>query len=374
MKRDGTGYSFSFLAYPGEELSFHPHSEEFLFDPEVIHIFVDHTCHVDKVIFEATSGFFLKGQITPPVAGVKIEIQSPKLPNQKTQSFTSTDDKGLYKIGPLPGEETYEISAKKDGYIFEKDSSKPGNFISKKLAAIVVHVNDGDLELNGVVVSVSGGKAYRSNTHTKSGAASFLSLSPGEYFVKPQLKEYEFLPKHQLITIKEGETAQVKFKAERIAFSIFGKMVSLNGEVESGILLRAKAQQNQNSECQGHSEEATSELNGEFRFRGLKPGCEYSIGLREGVKNDIEKLMPKETSVIMQKKDMHVPNPIVALRAVEIMDISLKIADEADVNSEATGKLHFYNYISKYHLLMCKINGIIICLKICPFLFFQLKF
>ena len=342
LKRDGSGYGFTFWAYPGEELSFHPHSEEFLFDPEVIHIFVDHTCHVDKVIFEATSGFFLRGQITPPVPGVKVEIKSPKLSNQK-QSFTTTDEKGTYKIGPLPPEEKYEIGAEKDGYIFEKDSSKPGNFVSKKLAAIVVHVNDGDLELNGVVVSVSGGKSYRSNIHTKSGSASFLSLSPGEYFVKPQMKEYEFVPKHQLITIKEGETTQVKFKAERVAFSIFGKMVSLNGEVESGIILRAKAH-NEKPECKGHSEEATSELNGEFRFRGLKPGCEYTIGLQEGVKSDIEKLMPKETLIAMEKKDMHVPNPIVALRAVEIMDISLKITDEADAQSEATGMINFSRY------------------------------
>ena len=306
-----------------------------MFEPEAIHIFVDHTCHIDKVLFDATSGFFLKGQITPPVSGVKIEIKAPKVPNQM-QTYAMTNDQGLYKIGPLPSEEPYQISAVKEGYIFEKDASKQGNFISKKLAAIVVGVKDGEQDLNGVVVSVSGGQKYRSNLHTKAGTASFLSLSPGEYFVKPQLKEYELLPKHQLITIKEGEVSQVKFKAERVAFSIFGKMVSLNGEAESGITLKAKAK-GKNSDCQEHTEEATSEANGEFRFRGLKPGCEYVIGLQEGIKNDIEKLMPKETLVMMQKKDTHVPNPLVAMRAVEIMDLSVKITDEAEVNSEATG-------------------------------------
>ena len=344
MNKDATGYGFSFWAYPGEELSFHPSSEEFLFDPEIIHIFVDHSCHVDKVIFEATSGFFLKGQISPPVAGVKVEIKSPKVPNQKQTSAT-TNEQGFYKIGPLPGEEKYEVTAEKEGYIFEKDAAKAENFISKKLAAIVVKVNDGEQELNGAVVSVSGGKSYRSNMLTKQGTASFLSLSPGEYFVKPQLKEYEFAPKHQLITIKEGETNQVSFKAERVAFSIFGKMVSLNGEVESGITLRAKTQNSKNSECQDHSEEATSEANGEFRFRGLKPGCEYVIALQEGTKNDIEKLIPKETLIVMQKKDTHVPNPIVAMRAVEIMDLSLKITDEADAKSEATGMNDFTHFV-----------------------------
>ena len=47
----------------------------------------------------------------------------------------------------------------------------------------------------------------------------------------------------------------------------------------------------------------------------------------------------------MQKKDTHVPNPIVAMRAVEIMDLSLKITDEADPKSEATGKTELICYL-----------------------------
>ena len=84
--------------------------------------------------------------------------------------------------------------------------------------------------LSGAVVSVSGGgnsgsNVYRSNTHTdKSGEAHFLSLSPGEYFVKPQLKEFEFSPKHNLININEGQTSTVNFEAKRVAFSAFGKI------------------------------------------------------------------------------------------------------------------------------------------------------
>ena len=211
LQDKSSGYYFSFWAYPGEELSFQPQSEEFLFDPEVIHLFVDHSCHDDKVQFEASSGFFLKGHVMPPVAGVKIEIVSSHKSNRQVQggtkkTFTVTDDKGFYKMGPLPGgvEEQYEVTAKKEGYIFEKvpleKSSSPtsstggGDFVSKKLAGIVVEVKDTESqELSGAVISVSGGKSYRSNTHTKSdGSASFLSLSPAEYFIKPQLKEFEF--------------------------------------------------------------------------------------------------------------------------------------------------------------------------------------
>ena len=43
--------------------------------------------------------------------------------------------------------------------------------------------------------------------------------------------------------------------------------------------------------CVGHSEEATSEASGEFRFRGLQPNCEYTIRL-QNQKQNVEKLMP----------------------------------------------------------------------------------
>lgn len=96
----------------------------------------------------------------------------------------------------------------------------------------MVEVSDAsDQAVSGAVISVSGGTKYRSNTHTgASGEATFLSLSPGEYFVKPQLKEFEFTPKHKLMDIKEGETSTIKFQAKRVAFSAYGKIRSINGE------------------------------------------------------------------------------------------------------------------------------------------------
>ena len=36
-----------------------------------------------------------------------------------------------------------------------------------------------------------------------------LSIS-GRYFAKPQIKEYEFEPKHELLELVEGQTGQVK--------------------------------------------------------------------------------------------------------------------------------------------------------------------
>ena len=341
-KRDDRGYSFSFDAFPGEDVSFVPQSEEFLFDPETVHVFVDHACHLEAVQFEAVSGFFLRGQIVPPVEGVLVKVANlPASQANRKYATSSTDQQGNYRLGPLPKESgtEYAIEATKEGYLFEPVAGNRGHFKSKKLAAIVVEVfDDRDQALSGAVVSVSGGTAYRSNTHSDAkGGASFLSLSPGEYFVKPQLKEFEFTPKHKLMNIKEGETSSMKFVAKRVAFSAYGKVRSINGEPETGITLRAKGIRPET--CVGLTEEATSESKGEFRFRGLVPGCHYSIGLREGSSTDIEKLIPKDTTITMTDQDMTVPNSIVAFRSVEIMDVTMRVFDEADPDSEANIKV-----------------------------------
>ena len=86
-------------------------------------------------------------------------------------------------MGPLPADSSYDVLAEKEGYIFEAVTSAQGHFKAKKLASIVVTVVDGETGavLPGVVVSISGGVDYRSNTVTKSGGeANFLSLAPGK--------------------------------------------------------------------------------------------------------------------------------------------------------------------------------------------------
>ena len=80
----------------------------------------------------------------------------------------------------------------------------------------------------------------RSNTKSESGKAEFLSLSPDEYFIKPQLKEYEFSPKHKMQKLQQGENAQISWTAKRVAFSIYGKIVTINGQAEPGVTLKGK--------------------------------------------------------------------------------------------------------------------------------------
>merc|ERR1712226_1215968 len=120
-----------------------------------------------------------------------------------------------------------------------------GDFQARKLASVVVRlVDEQGAPLPGVLVSLSGGETnYRTNEQTgPNGSLSFLALSPGEYFVKPVLKEYDFEPKSKLIMVKEGAEEVVEIVGKRVAFSAFGTLTSLRGDPEPGIALEAVGQ------------------------------------------------------------------------------------------------------------------------------------
>lgn len=316
LNKVAEGYTFNLMAYPTEEVIFQPVSKNHLYSPDSLHVFVDNDCHLEVAVFNAQPGHFVQGQVTPAVEGVLIQITNPGPGLKLTEVLT--DKNGAYSLGPLPQNE-YKVKASKEGYVFEETAK---GFNSKKLASITVKVKGQNSEdLSGVVVSVSGGKQYRSNTKSKEdGTAEFLSLAPGEYFIKPQLKEYEFHPKNKMQKISEGENAVISWTAKRVAFSIFGKVVSINGQAEPGTTLRA-----QSKACES-TEEATSEADGSIRFRGLKPGCEYVISLLHG--DNIERLIPETTKVLMGEADVKLTDNIVTMRAFETTDVMLKIVEE----------------------------------------------
>ena len=318
------GYTFNLMAYPSEEVIFQPISKNHLYEPDSLHVFVDNDCHLEVAVFNAQPGHFVQGKVTPAVEKVRIQITNPQQGLKLTEVMT--DKNGAYSLGPLPKNE-YKVKASKEGYVFEETAQ---GFNSKKLASITVKVKGQGTneDLSGVVVSVSGGQQYRSNTKSKAdGTAEFLSLAPGEYFIKPQLKEYEFHPKNKMQKISEGENAVISWSAKRVAFSIFGKVVSINGQAEPGVSLRA-----QSKACES-TEEATSENDGSIRFRGLKPGCEYVISLLHG--DNIERLIPETTKVMMTEADVKLTDNIVTMRAFETTDVLLKIVEEVKTIGKA---------------------------------------
>lgn len=82
-----------------------------------------------------------------------------------------------------------------------------------------------------------------------------------------------------MINVAEGATVVVNLFGNRVAFSAYGSVISLNGEPEAGLLVEAQGQ----GDCSNLQEEATTEENGTFRIRGLQPLCTYILRLKSNV-------------------------------------------------------------------------------------------
>lgn len=79
------------------------------------------------------------------------------------------------------------------------------------------------------------------------------------------------------------------FSGKRVAYSVFGQVLSLNGEPEQGMTVIAAGADN----CSHFSEESALETSGSFRIRGLQPYCSYDIRVETG--SDMEVLVERVT-------------------------------------------------------------------------------
>lgn len=159
------------------------------------------------------------------------------------------------------------------------------------------------------MISLSGGVDYRSNNLTGSdGSITFVGLvsedavcyglkaqyvqSPGEYFIRPVLKEYKFEPLTQMVAVAEGKRLEVRtagvkvgggsgkvcgvevsLEGEQVAYSGHGRLEYLSGEPVVGAVVAALA----GPECGGLEEEGRTADDGAFRVRALKPDCPYTL-------------------------------------------------------------------------------------------------
>merc|ERR1719427_1502515 len=312
-------YKFGHNANPYEEFTMEPIAAKFLIKPSKLHVRVEDDCQLDSVVFTATKGLFVTGSITPALEGATITLESDQLDQPVT---ITTDEMGSYSLGPFPRDIKYRVKAEKLGYVITETTT--GSFSAKKLASVLVRISDlSGNQLAGVVVSLSGGESnYRTNEQTgPNGSLSFLALSPGEYFVKPVLKEYEFEPKSKLITVQEGAEVVVDIVGTRVAFSLFGSLTSLRGDPEPGVSLEAVGQ----GDCSQHEEEATTGQDGRFRVRGLQPACTYTLGLKLTKANlVVERTIPSAQPVSVQAGDIQGVD-LIALRPKTSMDVSLMV-------------------------------------------------
>jgi len=319
--RDGLYYyKFGHNALPHEQLIMEPIASKFLFHQSKLTVTIADDCQLDFVKFTATKGLFVSGLVTPALEGVAISVESDQLPQPAT---TTTDKDGKYSLGPFNRDIKYSVKAEKLGYVITE--IKAGSFSAKKLASVVVNVVDSSgAKLSGVVVSLSGGENnFRTNEKTgPNGSLSFLALSPGEYFVKPVLKEYDFEPKSKLITVKEGAEEVVQIVGKRVAFSAFGTLTSLRGDPEPGIVLEAVGQ---GEDCAKYQEEGVSGSDGQFRIRGLQPSCSYHLQLKLSKSNyQVERTIPSFQPVTVDNGDV-TGIELIAIRPKTSMDVSLMV-------------------------------------------------
>ncbi|KAG2597104.1 hypothetical protein PVAP13_5KG190200 [Panicum virgatum] len=205
------------------------------------------------------------------------------------------------KTGPLYDGIEYKVEASKDGYHLKRTG--PYTFACQKLGQISVRIYGENSELlPSVLLSLSGEEGYRNNSISSSGGTFiFDNLFPGNFYLRPLLKEYKFNPSAVAIDLNSGESRETEFRATRVAYSAMGSVTLLTAQPKEGVFVEAR------SESTGYYEEATTDSFGSFRLRGLVPGSTYTI--RVAAKDNlqfaaVERASPDYLSVDVGHEDI----------------------------------------------------------------------
>ncbi|KMY92670.1 nodal modulator 3 [Drosophila simulans] len=320
-KVDGKfAYRYDTYLKPEQVLRITPVSDVLLFAPQQHEIVGSSDCVDIAFNFVATRGLILRGKVVPAIKDAKITLSFPDQPElQSLEVLTSVT--GEFKFGPIEESLAFDLKAEKESYVFSDYNRQTASFSAHKLCEISVVVKDESGQtLGGVLLSLSGGESYRKNLVTgDNGAINFHSLSPSQYYLRPMMKEYKFEPNSKMIDIKDGETVSVTLVGKRFAYSIFGTVSSLNGDPFAGVNVQATA----DNFCPQQPEEATSEANGQYRIRGLQPGCSYSVRVVPD-KEIVERSIPAQHTVKVASEDVRDIN-LVAISPLKIVDITARV-------------------------------------------------
>uniref|UniRef100_F6VG31 Uncharacterized protein n=1 Tax=Ciona intestinalis TaxID=7719 RepID=F6VG31_CIOIN len=290
-------YKARYWAGDGEKLEFIPKSKILLFEPQTFSTTMKAAeCAKELVRFKGIVGKFISGQILPPLENVDIMISMGD-----DVTGIKTDRNGKYRHGPVHPEAIYNIQATMDDYAFSPVQDKHGDFHAKKLSKLHFEVTtqQGESPLPGVLLSISGGP-YRSNNLTgENGRLTLSKLEPGQYYFKAMMKEYQFNPSSKVIDVVEGKETKLEIIGNRVAYSCYGSVTSLNGEPEPDCVVRAKVMSG-GEHC---AEEVTVGVDGAYRVRGLRPGCHYDITVRDPA-NRFSRLSPDHVTLETKKEDV----------------------------------------------------------------------
>lgn len=261
-------YQYDFFSAAGQ-IKIVPQLTDFLFKPQfkTVNVKID-DCTERIQPFHGSRGIYIEGQISPSVSGVTIHLVI-----QDEVHYLSSNEEGRYRYGPVDHHTNYTVSASKDGYDIVP-GERVGDFKATKLGFISVRIYDTEGQpLSGVLLSLTG-RQYRNNSITsETGIITYTHLPPGQYFARPLLKEYDFKPGSISIDVGKETESIIEVTGQQVAFSCYGRVVSLSELPETGINVLAMGL----GDCSDQSEETQTGTDGQFRLRGLKPGCQFSI-------------------------------------------------------------------------------------------------
>jgi len=314
--------TYQMWSIPGQKYQVKPLSADLLFTPATHTVAVSDTvCPTNVPVFHGRQGTFVSGSIAPPVRGVLITLTSPGEHDLKLTQIT--DEKGAYSIGPLHNNLEYKVRAEKQGYNIHS-SGDGHDFTALKLSKLTVIIAEGGSPLGGVLVSVSGTQGYRNNVVLDDTPLVLTGLVPGEYFIRPILKEYKFTPSSKMLTVSEGLEIEVELNAERVAYSCYGYVTTLNGRPQPDVIVEAVGA----GEC-GLLEEGVTGNDGEYRIRGLPPACPITVSVRSERTPNVRRASPPSRLVKGEGTDSTDVNFIV-FHEPTLFDItgSVDISDE----------------------------------------------
>ncbi|XP_075989441.1 BOS complex subunit NOMO2 [Anticarsia gemmatalis] len=278
-------------------------------------------CQSEALVLRARKALTLAGKLVPAVADVTITLTADDV---KLTQVTGAD--GTYRFGPLDASKSYTVVADKESYVFSAPDAD-GLIAAHKLAEITVLLTDATdgSPLQGALVSVSGGTYRRNVVSGAEGRLRFPSLSPAQYYVKPNMKEYRFQPPHHIVPLAEGLTHHVELKGVRVAWSCVGALVSLGGVGWSGAVVLAVPAPQSAAHCA--TEEASTEPSGAFRIRGLLPNCVYTIQLKDSSTPELAGLkLAKAPPKLEVKDNKDIENVrLIAIQPTQITDTNVLV-------------------------------------------------
>jgi len=340
-----------------QQITFTAKSDKVLFKANAVKLKVnEENCAQNYVRFDSKLGIFIVGK-TNPSAIDEIHLKLTLKSDNKVVQEQVVSGQG-FKLGPLEAPVSqYEVHLSKTGFLFNKSSELTNKnqhefvYSAQKLGQLKVNVVDQQTKSNleGVLFSLSSeDRLFRKTLKSEqNGHVSFDNLKPGLYFLIVMMQEYEFTPNSYSIQITDGYHSNLMVEAKRIAYSCYGKVASINGQVENGALVEAVStitNNNQNEACVNENAKVDQQM---FRIKNLKPGCKYELRVKNLSEKQLSSILPEFYEISVNNEDLQEKN-FVVLEKLDSFDLSISI-------SYKTGFLAPINYKSENNYVRVKL-------------------